>query len=322
MLRKFSTFVAALLAPALLAAPARAGSFSAIYAFGDSLSDVGNLYAWSSDPAHGLPLQPAPPYANGQFSNGSVWVQDLGGIARLSALTPSNLGGNDYAWGDATTGNTPSLTPDINLQVAQFLAANHNSAPSNGLYTVWIGANDLFNILSGAPGTPADAANLEADAIKALVLAGAKTLIVPLLPDLGKTPGISVLGSAASAEAGALALAYNTALQSDLTGVTGVHFLDTFSLIDQAVADPGAFGLTNVTNPCYTGTYAGSAGVPPGTVCATPNSYLFWDQVHPTAAVDAIIAADAWALVPSPRPGAGLFSLALLLLIGLRRVRA
>ena len=130
MLRKLSAIIAALLAPALAAAPAQAGSFSGIYAFGDSLSDVGNVFAATGG------ARPAPPYVNGQFSNGPVWVQDLSKIATLGVLAPSILGGNDYAWGGATTAaTTTSVVPSVNAQVAQFLAANHNSAPSNGLYT-------------------------------------------------------------------------------------------------------------------------------------------------------------------------------------------
>ena len=313
MLRKLSISVAALLIFAV--APAQAGSFSALYAFGDSLSDVGNLFSATGEPAS--------PYANGQFSNGPVWVQDLSGFAGLGALGPSNLGGNDYAWGGATTAaTTTSVVPSVNAQVAQFLAANHNSAPSNGLYTVWIGANDLFSILNGSPVTPMAAAQSEADAITALAQAGAKTFIVPLVPDLGVTPGVLAAGPAAEAAATSLSLAYNFALEGDLTGVAGVHFLDTFSLIDNAVQDPGKFGFTDVTDPCYTGTYAGYAGTPSGTVCTNPNSYLFWDELHPTAAADAIIADAAWSLVPSPRPGAGLLSLGLLLLIGMKRKRA
>src|SRR6516165_2559979 len=49
---------------AVLAVPAlsQASSFDAIYAFGDSLSDVGNIFTASGGVA------PAAPYANGQFS--------------------------------------------------------------------------------------------------------------------------------------------------------------------------------------------------------------------------------------------------------------
>jgi hypothetical protein len=40
--------------------------------------------------------------------------------------------------------------------------------------------------------------------------------------------------------------------------------------------DRAAFGLTNVTNPCWTGSFTSATS---GSVCSTPNSYLFWDQV-------------------------------------------
>ncbi|HEV8059487.1 MAG TPA: hypothetical protein VGP68_06425, partial [Gemmataceae bacterium] len=43
---------------------ARASTIDAIYAFGDSLSDVGNVYAASGG------VIPGAPYVNGQFSNG------------------------------------------------------------------------------------------------------------------------------------------------------------------------------------------------------------------------------------------------------------
>src|SRR5208283_1683599 len=100
MLRKLSISVAALLIFAV--APAQAGSFSALYAFGDSLSDVGNAFNATGEPAA--------PYSKGQFSNGPVWVQDLAKIAGLSPLAPSgppgfSTGGSDHAWGDATTGS-------------------------------------------------------------------------------------------------------------------------------------------------------------------------------------------------------------------------
>ena len=51
---------------------AHAAQFSAEYVFGDSLSDVGNVYLATGG------IEPASPYVDGQFSNGPVWAQDLG----------------------------------------------------------------------------------------------------------------------------------------------------------------------------------------------------------------------------------------------------
>jgi len=329
MPRKLPAIIAALMVAALAPAPAQA--YTAIYAFGDSLSDVGNVFG-----ATGGAI-PGAPYANGQFSNGPVWVQDLAQLAGLSLLTPSgppghSTGGTDYAWGDATTGysgtlNSPNVPPTANLQVAQFLS-DHGAAPKGGLYTFTLGANDVNNILNGLNTGPSPAVDLagaafaEATEITQLAQAGARNFIVALVPDLGLTPQARALGPAAQLAASQAAFAYNSLLEQDLSTLTAslhgsLHFLDTFSWLDKAVADPTSVGLplgANVTDPCYTGPYTGG-----GTACSNQNSYIFWDQLHPAAAVDALLAEQAWALAPSPSPGAGFASLGLLLLIGLTR---
>src|ERR1700683_4285768 len=131
---------------------ALAGFFPAqadIYAFGDSLTDVGNIYTATGGSA------PAAPYVNGQFTNGNVWVQDLASDLGLAPLTPSLLGGTDYAYGTAETGgpafNTSAANTDLigaTGQLAQY-QATHATADPNALYTIWIGANDLSDILAG-----------------------------------------------------------------------------------------------------------------------------------------------------------------------------
>src|SRR5580658_5393666 len=122
MTRFFRTIAVAGLAMGVLAPWARAGSIDAIYAFGDSLSDVGNVYS-----AVGIPA--SPPYYQGEFSNGPVWVQDLAAGLGLPALQPSRLGGTDYAYGSGETAPEPFNTsnPATDIlgpmgQLAQFLA--------------------------------------------------------------------------------------------------------------------------------------------------------------------------------------------------------
>jgi phospholipase/lecithinase/hemolysin len=55
-------------------------------------------------------------------------------------------------------------------------------------------------------------------------------------------------------------------------------------------SNPAAYGFTNVTDPCFNGV----------TVCADPNQYLFWDDIHPTAAADVFLGAEFAAAVPEP----------------------
>ena len=86
----------------LALSPVAAHAYSAFYVFGDSLSDVGNVYAATGG------AEPASPYSNGQFSNGPIWAQDLSNSLGLGVLKPSLTGGTDYAFGSATTRDNDS----------------------------------------------------------------------------------------------------------------------------------------------------------------------------------------------------------------------
>jgi len=128
----------------------QAAPIDAIYVFGDSLTDVGNIYTVTGG------TTPGAPYVAGQFTNGNVWVQDLASSLGLSALKPSLLGGTDYAYGTAETGaasfNTAAVNTDLvgsTGQLAQF-QAGHATADPNALYAIWIGSNDLNDILANA----------------------------------------------------------------------------------------------------------------------------------------------------------------------------
>lgn len=290
---------------------AQATSFNAIYVFGDSLSDAGNAFIATGG------AEPAPPYVNGEFSNGPVWVQDLAKGLNVATPTASLAGGTDYAVGGALSGN--ANPGDLTSQLAAFKAANPVANPvanPNGLYTIWIGSNDLNAILASNPSQAAAAAGAAAvvgnidNAINTLAQEGAKNLLIVTVPDLGKTPAAIATGPLGVAAASSLSLFFDTTLVNGLASAgipslgaiagadsLNLKVLDTYSLIDGIVANPNAFGLTNVTQPCLTGevNYAG------GTPCANPSQYLFWDQLHPTAAGQSIVAADALQeVVPEP----------------------
>jgi len=303
------TFASSLLVLGIVLAPAtgRANAvYTAVYAFGDSLSDAGNVSLATGG------AQPAPPYVNGQYANGPTWVQSLSAGLGLGPLTPSLLGGTDFAWGGATTGNATTAfndVPNLAQQVGLFaMSLGANPAQASALYTVWIGANDVFSLLDGtATCAPADAVQCTMDAAQAqaaamaqLAALGATNFLVPLLPDLGNTPLLRAAGPATQAAGSALSATYNAALLADLAGLAGqpgidLVILDTFSLLDQVIANPGAAGLSNVSDACYLGAETGG-----GSVCAQPDQYLFWDAVHPTAATQGLIAAAALAELPEP----------------------
>jgi phospholipase/lecithinase/hemolysin len=330
MTRKFSSHAAFVIAAgcsaALLAGSvAQAAGFSAEYVFGDSLSDVGNVYIAKGG------TEPASPYVDGQFSNGPVWVQDLAARLGLPALTPSLSGGTDYAFGGATTGspytNSP-LVPNLEQQVGLFFST-HASAPSDALYTFSIGANDLFAILNGSTGglTPQQAAAAAAQVVATeagdLEAAGAKDLALFDVPDLGATPGIKALGPSASAAATALSAYFDQQVLLDLAPVEAagltVFDLNTYALIDEVVQDPSAFGFSNVTAPCWTGGFTGDATG--GSICSTvpakQDTYLFWDDVHPTAAGHLLVADAALRAMGLPVPEPSTWAMLLAGFVGL-----
>lgn len=254
-----------------------ASSFSAVVVYGDSLSDNGNLHAVA-----GLPL--SPPYYKGRFSNGPVAVEQLAtglGVPLFDfAYGGATSGIGDYAdGGTQTTLGFPGL-PGLKSQLGGSAPLLASPITPSALFVVWGGANDF--IIGGSPTT---AAGNIAFIVNALLGDGATHILVPGMPDLGLTPDYFGVPAAT-----AYAQLFNTTLQADLPA--GVTYFDTFSLLHQIDSNPGAYGLTDVTDPCFNG----------ATMCANPNQYLFWDGFHPTTAVDAIVAKDFESAALTPEP--------------------
>jgi cholinesterase len=280
--RKAASFVACV-AVTLLAMTsfASAGAYSNIFVYGDSLSDLGNIYTVSM---HTIPL--SPPYYMGRFSNGPLTVEYLANTLH-SPLT-------SFAWGGATTGVGNSgdggsqLTfgihnlPGMGTQVAGSLAAVTPFAATS-LFVVWGGPDDFIS-----NGTVSQGVMDMLMIVGALQSVGATHILVPGMPDLGLTPLYIGLGGMQQANATAFSYAFDQALQASLP--KSVMYFDTFGFMHLVVANPNAFGFTDVTDPCLAGT----------TPCLNPNQYLFWDDLHPTTAADALLAGQFANAVPEP----------------------
>jgi phospholipase/lecithinase/hemolysin len=263
-----------------------------------------------------------------------VAVEQL--AARLGvALAPSALGGTNYAVVGAATGPVIASTSPLVItdnsaaipyaqpalegtgmlnQVMQILQTGPIADPAGSLFVVWGGANDL----SINPGSAASAISNLSSIIGALYQDGARRFLVPNLPDLSLTPSAQAMPLAVRLALQQLTIGFNAGLAAalaSLNSLPGIQItaFDTFAFLNSVIANPGTFGLTNVTQSCLQGTPLTGASV-----CANPGSYLFWDGLHPTTAGHAILGNAFATAVPEP---ASLMLIAVGLGAGLRRFR-
>ena len=280
------------------ASEVKAGQFTQLVAFGDSLTDVGNLYHVTNNT---FPV--SPPYDQGRFSDGPVWLEELASRMGLPAPLPSTEGGTDFAFAGAETHSASGLstknTPNLDTQIGSYLGL-HSTFTGNQLIVVWGGANDFLNARQTNPSIPVS--NLAAE-ITDIANHGGKYFLVPNLPPLGITPDVRSLGSAAVTSMNSLSIQFDSMLASEentLEASLGIKIfrLDVASLSELMIHIPGAFGLTNVTGQALqNGSF--NEGLP-GPVAPNPDQYLFWDGVHPTQTVHKIVGDAAFALLSVP----------------------
>jgi len=313
------------LAPAFVwSSPARATTldFSALYFFGDSLSDTGNTAIGTFGA-----IPPPTTYAGGEFSNGPIWADYLAGSLGFAAPTPflaSPFGPSvSFAFGGTGTGleqTNPAggIVPGLLGQVGAFndIFGGAGGAPVPGtadpdaLYVVWSGANDF--LLAGAPPpavgfTPVPtitSANI-GDAIGALHAAGAKNFLVLNLPDLGATPmGSTIPGISADTDA------HNAELDLVLAGLAAslvdlnLFFFDVHSLVADILADPLAFGFPagGAPGPALDCLFGGFCPDLSADFAGAGDGFFFWDIIHPTTAAHSLIADGAFAALDIPEP--------------------
>ena len=301
---------AAVLTAATASVPTAAqGPFGRIVVFGTSLSDSGNAFALkggtNTPPDYLLDplLVPSAPYARGghHFSNGATWIEQfarstgLAGSVRPAFLS-ADANATNYAVG-AARAYEDGINLNLSAQVDAFLQQFGGVAPSDGLYAIEMGSNDIRDAFvvyaGGGNGGPIlQAANISiANSIGALYAAGARDFLVWRVPNVALTPAIRSLGAGAGQLATGLTMGFNAGLDSvvaQLSALPGIRIvrLDAYQILNDLVADPAAFGLTNVTTACVT------PNIPPFT-CDRPDEFLFWDGIHPSKAVHAITAQGA-----------------------------
>jgi outer membrane lipase/esterase len=260
--------------------------YSQLIVFGASLSDNGN--AVSIVPG----LFPGAPYYPGRASNCLLWI-DLVAADLGNEVKPFVNGGTNYAVGGARTCEISgtSVNPfDMCNQVALYLAATLNRADASALYVIDAASvgNNIFAVINNGLSNSEITTQAPTDIAKMmdkLYNAGARKFLVTNVPDVGATPRGQGLPSPATATA--LSNGFNGTLNNELANFRASHSGADVRLADFKSAVAITTGFTNTTDPCVVNLIA----------CATPDTYTYWDNLHPTAATGRNMAKAALAVL-------------------------
>ena len=290
-----------------LASTASTVGFNKIFVIGDSLSDTGNVFNLLAGATTKSPyneLIPSAAYESQRLSNGPVWVEYF--ASRLGMDVQASLtGGTGYAYGGARTGPLAGLNsspiPTL-VDQAQAIVNLPGKLSANALYIVWGGGNDIRDAVATADATQAgvilnDSINNLGNVISSLAAEGATQFLVPNLPNFGQLPIARNLGPAAEDFFTQISTEFNQNLALMLPSLEAnleidITELDVEQELENIIANPGESGLENVTDHCI---------ILGDDSCSNPDSYLFWDGIHPTTVGHAIIGDQAFAaIVPVP----------------------
>lgn len=310
----------------LMALPhlAHAQQYSDVVVFGDSLSDTGRLKDMvgqiSPDIASTLQssftTNPDPVWS-------SLLAAEYGNTANPN--TSSDVSGTNYAVGGARSSSEVSWNgfisiPSTRTQIQTYLTQTGGKADPDALYAIWIGSNDL--IAAAQATSIADAQTAIASAvgrsvvdIETLNQAGAKTILVPNIPDLSLTPRAiygETLIAGTQAQAQLASGLYNSGLFGALNQSTAnVIPANTFALLQEATTNKEAFGFQNTSGvacqmPART---TGANDMASTSLACTPanliasdanETYVFADDIHPSGRTHRILSQYYHAIIEAP----------------------
>jgi len=275
--------------------------YSKIVLFGDSLTDDGSgVYSFSGG------MLPLPPYSEGRYSNGPVWIEYLAQYFNLDYECQVT----NYAYGGACVdADVLNFVPSLMATVNDYLISQRFNISSydadTTLYIVFGGGNDVHNaILNGMLSNQTVAQTLYEDVpyliqfiTKRIVDAGGKHVVVfTLAPNpIRETYALNEI-----AELMNITLTldnYITSRIDNLRNSSGVNIqlYDSYDFWLDTFENPEKYGFKNSTGYCFQnwldfmdGTT--TTGEEPN-VCEDPNDYIYWDGTgHPTTKFH-----EAWA---------------------------
>ena len=277
--------------------------FQKIVFFGDSLTDDGNLPE---------PARPDPPYVGGRFTNGPVYAEVL--------TRELGVASDNYALGAAEASTDAGDNPaqrfiNLSAQVDTFLArqsifslAGFGAQVGAGTAaSIFIGSLDVISERPENRAEASDLANRIATSIASssleLVQAGVHHVVFYTLPYTSYAPRSQDLTAAEVGAADATVASVNSGLKSFATQASfffETTVVDLNRLEREIKIDQTTFGLKVLDTPLYDDVWRGLD--PTG----IQNQYssdevAFFDPLHPTATVHAIIGAFSEATLRADR---------------------
>ena len=290
--------------------------YSRIFIFGASFIDPGNRYADTGEVTVPPFLDPFGPVAydvgGHRATNGRTWVEVMAHEMKLTKWgKPAfrHTGFGNYAYDHARVRDVepPYIVwgPSMPEQIERWKADGFcdGSSMNDTLFVLDSGGADLLDIMM-LPQGPAQFAVIEAvaDTIKAQIedlydYCGARNFLVADLFPVGYAPGV---GNPAGANM--LAAGFNAVLQGRIDAILAdsdylsakITTTGFFEFGMTLVAFAEEFGFTNVTDTCITYFVVEDA------YCDKPKEYFWWDALHPTKAVHALLGRHALGQLPVP----------------------
>ena len=307
-----------------------AAPYTQLVIFGDSLSDSGQFPDLNGALQNSLPTggvrftnRIGPVYVDGRGEPyAQVATQRLAGTLGLQALpsppvVPQALTGNpdgsNYAVGGYRTDEIlASITEQdgsvverqgVTLRSRDGYLIDMPRVSPTALFYVNGGGNDILQGRLVDPASAAASAGNLVAGVAALQRAGARYIIVSDLPDVGLTPAGYASGQRAALSG--LSALFNAQLDRQLTALGGnVIRLNNRALFAEITAEPARYGFdprVAQTDLCFNGdncqtdpTWSLGGATP------APSQLVFYDGVHPTAAVQQISADYVYSLLAAP----------------------
>ncbi|HSC81981.1 MAG TPA: esterase EstP [Pseudomonas sp.] len=314
---------ACLLASVALPAQADSSPYSTLVVFGDSLSDAGQ-FADAAGPAGasrrftnrvGPTYQPGSGEIIGSTApmllGGMLGVSDADIGASTSEVNPADgsKDGNNWAVGGYRTDQILNSIVGVGGSSIGgrtrdgYLVERGFKADPNALYYLNGGGNDfLQGLILSTPSAQAAGVRL-ADSARALQAAGAKYIVVSLLPNVGTTPTLSA-NPVLAGIIGGFGRDLNATLVSELATIDAeIIPLNTPLMFSEVFENAAAFGFDttqDLIGTCFDGCANENATWGVNSATPDPTKLMFNDGVHPTTAVQQIFADYTYSLLAAP----------------------